>query len=138
MRLAFILTDVFTTGPLTGNPLAVCWSLGHWSVGGMQAIAREFAFSETAFIESLPSPGKAVRLRIFTPRKEIPFAGHPVLGSAAAIWKQLGQQRSNQLALILPQAEISIQQERDLAWFEAPAMRWPKSCRMPPLPLNWG
>jgi len=77
--------DVFTDRPLTGNPLAVILDGEGLSSEEMQAIAREMNLSETTFV--LPSTKKEVdyKVRIFTPRKEIPFAGHPSIGTAHAL-----------------------------------------------------
>jgi trans-2,3-dihydro-3-hydroxyanthranilate isomerase len=79
--LRYVLCDVFTDRPLTGNPLAVFTDARSLNAETMQAIAREMNLSETVFVLR-PQAGGHARLRIFMPRKEIPFAGHPVLGSA--------------------------------------------------------
>jgi trans-2,3-dihydro-3-hydroxyanthranilate isomerase len=76
----FVQVDVFTDTPFCGNPLAVILDGQGLSAAHMQAIAREMNLSETAFI--LPATAADARLRIFTPRLELPFAGHPVVGSA--------------------------------------------------------
>lgn len=82
--LRFNLCDVFTDRPLTGNPLAVFTGPGDLPTSTLQAIAREMNLSETVFVYP-PQVGGQARLRIFTPKVELPFAGHPVLGSAAVI-----------------------------------------------------
>jgi trans-2,3-dihydro-3-hydroxyanthranilate isomerase len=79
--LRFILCDVFSERPLAGNPLAVFTDARALDAVTMQAIARETNLSETVFVQS-PQAGGHARLRIFTPRLEVPFAGHPTLGSA--------------------------------------------------------
>jgi trans-2,3-dihydro-3-hydroxyanthranilate isomerase len=77
----YVVCDVFTDRPLSGNQLAVFTDARGIPEGDLQGLAREMAFSETVFV--YPSNGDAhVRLRIFTPEAEVPFAGHPVLGSA--------------------------------------------------------
>jgi len=77
----YVVCDVFTDRPLSGNQLAVFTDARGISEGDLQGLAREMAFSETVFV--YPPNGDAhVRLRIFTPEAELPFAGHPVLGSA--------------------------------------------------------
>jgi trans-2,3-dihydro-3-hydroxyanthranilate isomerase len=77
----YVVADVFTETPLTGNQLAVFTDAREIPEPMLQALAREMAFSETVFV--YPAAGEAhVRIRIFTPATEIPFAGHPVLGSA--------------------------------------------------------
>ena len=79
--LRYVVADVFTDRPLTGNQLAVFTDGRNLDVETMQALALEVGFSETVFV--LPSEGDGdVRIRIFTPRVELPFAGHPVLGTA--------------------------------------------------------
>jgi len=77
--------DVFTDRPLTGNPLAVILDGEGLSSEEMQTIAREMNLSETTFV--LPPTRKEAnyKVRIFTPRKEIPFAGHPSIGTAYAL-----------------------------------------------------
>ena len=77
--------DVFTNRPLTGNPLAVVLEGEGLSSEEMQAVAREMNLSETTFV--LPPTRKEAdyKVRIFTPRKEIPFAGHPSIGTAHAL-----------------------------------------------------
>lgn len=82
--LRYTLCDVFTNRALSGNALAVFTGVGDLSDGGLQAIAREMNLSETVFVYP-PSEGGQARLRIFTPKAELPFAGHPVLGAAAVI-----------------------------------------------------
>lgn len=83
-KLNYCLVDVFTERPLSGNPLAVFTNAAGVSPELMQRIARETNLSETAFILPAESGGTA-RLRIFTPRRELPFAGHPIVGSAYVI-----------------------------------------------------
>ena len=89
--LTFHLVDVFAESPYGGNELAVVRDANRLSTSEMQKIAREFNFSETTFIVSDESSGaKAARLfkvRIFTPARELPFAGHPTLGTAYVIQK---------------------------------------------------
>jgi len=80
-RFRYVVCDVFTDSPLAGNQLAVFTDAREIPEHSLQPLAREMAFSETVFV--YPATGDAhVRLRIFTPAVEIPFAGHPVLGSA--------------------------------------------------------
>ena len=77
----YVVCDVFTDRALSGNQLAVFTDARKIPEGDLQGLAREMAYSETVFV--YPANGDAhVRLRIFTPEAELPFAGHPVLGSA--------------------------------------------------------
>lgn len=75
--------DVFTDRPLAGNPLAVVRA-DALDPDHMQGIAAEFGFSETSFVLP-PEAGGTARVRIFTPRQEVPFAGHPTIGTALAL-----------------------------------------------------
>jgi trans-2,3-dihydro-3-hydroxyanthranilate isomerase len=79
--LRYVVADVFTDVPLTGNQLAVFTDGRGVDDGTMQRLAREMNLSETVFVLP-PEVGGHARIRIFTPVAELPFAGHPVLGSA--------------------------------------------------------
>ena len=86
--LDYSIVDVFTTTALAGNPLAVVMNTVGLSTAQMQAIAREFNLSETTFVERRPEAIEAaegVRVRIFTTAEELPFAGHPTLGTASVL-----------------------------------------------------
>jgi trans-2,3-dihydro-3-hydroxyanthranilate isomerase len=78
----FVQVDVFTDRVFGGNPLAVFFDADGLDDGTMQAIAREMNLSETVFLLPPSHPEYAARLRIFTPAREIPFAGHPTIGTA--------------------------------------------------------
>jgi trans-2,3-dihydro-3-hydroxyanthranilate isomerase len=77
----YVVADVFTDRPLVGNQLAVFTDAREIPEPQLQELAREMNFSETVFVLP-PEQGGHVRIRIFTPAREIPFAGHPTLGSA--------------------------------------------------------
>jgi PhzF family phenazine biosynthesis protein len=81
--------DVFGSGPLLGNPVAVVHDADNLSDEQMAAFARWTNLSETTFLLAPTVPGADYRLRIFTPSRELPFAGHPTLGSAHA-WLEAG------------------------------------------------
>jgi trans-2,3-dihydro-3-hydroxyanthranilate isomerase len=84
----FIIADVFTEAAFGGNQLAVLPDGRGISDRAMQAIAREFNFSETVFVLPADDPAHAFRLRIFTPGAELPFAGHPTVGTAAVLARE--------------------------------------------------
>jgi trans-2,3-dihydro-3-hydroxyanthranilate isomerase len=91
MELDYFVVDVFTETVLTGNPLAVVMNTAGLDTERMQAIAREFNLSETTFIERRPAAveqAEGVRVRIFTTREELNFAGHPTLGTASVLKRQ--------------------------------------------------
>ncbi|HEX2317139.1 MAG TPA: PhzF family phenazine biosynthesis isomerase [Thermomonospora sp.] len=84
MSHAYTVVDSFATTPLKGNPVAVFFDAGDLPAERMQRIAREMNLSEVTFL--LPPERDAdVRVRIFTPVNELPFAGHPLLGTAVAL-----------------------------------------------------
>ncbi|MGH8808445.1 MAG: PhzF family phenazine biosynthesis protein, partial [Noviherbaspirillum sp.] len=85
MRRRFRQVDVFTTEPYRGNPLAVVLDGDGLTTAQMQAIARWTNLSETTFVCTPEHPDADYRLRIFAPLVELPFAGHPTLGSAHAL-----------------------------------------------------
>jgi len=76
------IVDVFTDRALTGNQLAVVLDAGDIAPDVMQRVAREMNFSETTFVMAPTQPGCVARVRIFTPGTELPFAGHPTIGTA--------------------------------------------------------
>jgi trans-2,3-dihydro-3-hydroxyanthranilate isomerase len=81
-RHSYVVCDVFTDQPLAGNQLAVFTDGRDVEVETMQALAREMNFAESVFVLPPDAPDADVRIRIFTPGRELPFAGHPTLGSA--------------------------------------------------------
>ena len=85
MGLHFDIVDVFTDRPYAGNPLAVVHRARTLTARQMQAIAAEFRLSETAFTLPPTTSRATYRLRIFTPTRELPFAGHPSIGAAWAL-----------------------------------------------------
>lgn len=80
--LRYITADVFTTQAFTGNPLAVVFGADALPTETLHAIAREFNYSETVFVFPPDDPSHTRRVRIFTPEEELPFAGHPTVGTA--------------------------------------------------------
>lgn len=85
MARRYHVLDVFTDRALAGNPLAVVLDAEGLESSAMQAIAREFALSETVFVAPPRDPTNLAHLRIFTPARELPFAGHPTVGTAVLL-----------------------------------------------------
>jgi trans-2,3-dihydro-3-hydroxyanthranilate isomerase len=83
-KFRYVVVDVFTDTPLTGNQLAVFTDARAIPEEMLQPLAKEMGFSETVFVLP-PEAGGHARIRIFTPAAELPFAGHPVLGTAFAL-----------------------------------------------------
>ena len=106
-RMEFFIVDVFTVGPkYTGNQLAVY--LGNPPAALMQQLAKEINFSETTFVVSdLPENG-GYNVRIFMPEVEVDFAGHPVLGTAYVIQRELIGHPVEELTLNLPVGQIPV------------------------------
>lgn len=90
MPLRYEIVDVFTSMPYTGNPLAVVFGAEDIPGERMQAIAREFNLSETTFVLPVTDPDASYRVRIFTPGAELPFAGHPSIGTALTLARHGG------------------------------------------------
>ena len=85
MSRRYHILDVFTDTALAGNPLAVVTEAQGLDTAAMQAIAREFNLSETVFVLPPDEARHRARLRIFTPGAELPFAGHPTVGTAVLL-----------------------------------------------------
>ena len=82
MRRRYATADVFTTEPLCGNPVAVVLDAQGLTAARMQALAAEFNYVETTFVLPPADPAHTAHVRIFTPDREVPFAGHPNIGTA--------------------------------------------------------
>ncbi|WP_295613835.1 PhzF family phenazine biosynthesis protein [Chamaesiphon sp. GL140_3_metabinner_50] len=98
-NIPFTILDVFATGKYTGNQLAVCWNAENLTDLQMQQIAREINFSETTFVTDTEPVNGGYNTRIFTPTTELPFAGHPTLGTAFAIQQQILKQQVERVNL---------------------------------------
>jgi trans-2,3-dihydro-3-hydroxyanthranilate isomerase len=96
MGFDFSLVDVFSDRPFGGNQLAVFPDATGIADETMQRLAREFNFSETTFVLPPSDPSCTCLVRIFTPRQELPFAGHPTLGTAAVLARRDGGQAARQ------------------------------------------
>ncbi len=84
-ELAYVTLDVFTSQRFGGNPLAVIADARGLDTAAMQAIAREFNYSETTFVLPPRDAGNTAEVRIFTPKAELPFAGHPNVGTGYVV-----------------------------------------------------
>lgn len=84
-ELDFEIWDVFTTERYAGNPLAVVWGGEDLTTETLQKIAVEFNLSETIFVQAPEDPANTAKVRIFTTERELPFAGHPTVGSSLAL-----------------------------------------------------
>jgi trans-2,3-dihydro-3-hydroxyanthranilate isomerase len=89
MERRYVVVDVFTKRIFGGNPLAVILDAEGLTASQMQAVAGEFNYSETTFVLPPLEAGHTAQVRIFTPRTEIPFAGHPNVGTAVVLAREL-------------------------------------------------
>ena len=101
MKYKFHIVDVFSSTPFGGNQLAVLPDAAGISAEGMQKIACEFNFGETTFVLPNNDPASTCRVRIFTPRAELDFAGHPTVGTACALVMEQRERLSDPIRLIL-------------------------------------
>jgi trans-2,3-dihydro-3-hydroxyanthranilate isomerase len=120
----FHIVDVFAESLHAGNPLAVVRGAEGLDAGDMQRIACEFGFSETTFVIGATAAA-ASRVRIFTPAEELPFAGHPTLGTAWVLREHelAGRPRDVTLALGVGPVPVSFEAEAgggEVAWLTAP------------------
>lgn len=128
--LSFMTLDVFSDQAFGGNPLAVYPNAGHLDAAQMQRIALEMNYSETTFILPPKNPAHTAQVRIFTPIAELPFAGHPSVGTAWALalkpsWipgaKDLKHMTFEQMAGVVDvDLEYSALGEVEACWISAP------------------
>lgn len=121
--LRYETLDVFTDTPCGGNPLAVVYGAEDLPDESLLKIAREFNYSETTFVLPPDEPSAAAKVRIFTPSSELPFAGHPAIGTACALgWRApFGQPVGDQAVLQLQSGLVPVSRQPDGWWqLEAP------------------
>lgn len=119
--LRYEILDVFAEAPLQGNPLAVVFGAERLSAGEMQALARETNLSETAFVLHGAAREGAFDVRIFTPAVELPYAGHPTLGTAFAVREELCGGAVDAVTLRLGVGLVPVRFAADgLVWLESP------------------
>jgi trans-2,3-dihydro-3-hydroxyanthranilate isomerase len=128
MPRAFYIVDVFAERPYAGNPLAVVATEDALPDETMQQIARETNFSETTFVNRAPDAAGRYRVRMFTPAREVLFAGHPILGTAWIVRHRLGAASPDLVPLSLAVGEVPVAFEQDIAWFVAPEVHLGPTC----------
>jgi len=109
----FYIVDVFAEKKYAGNQLAVFRNAGGISHSEMQTIAREMNFSETTFILSDEQKNGGFDVRIFTPQEEVPFAGHPTIGTAFIIHEQIIHRKIDEIILNLQVGQIPVTFSQD-------------------------
>ncbi len=119
MKLPFYQVDVFTSELFGGNPLAVFLEADELDDATMQKIAREMNLSETTFVRRASDPSAAYRVRIFTPGQELPFAGHPTIGTAAVLHR-LGKVTGEAFTFEMNVGPIAVTREDTMFWMTPP------------------
>ncbi len=114
--MKFYIVDVFGTERCSGNQLATFFDFGTLSSEEMQKIASEMNFSETTFITDKELKDDAYQVRVFTPKSEIDFAGHPTLGTAYVAKKYLDKTGSENIKLNFPVGKIPVRFELNDLW----------------------
>ncbi len=114
----YSIVDVFSEGKYTGNPLAVFKNAGNIPTSKMQQIAREINYSETTFILTDKKKNHGHEVRIFTPNEEVPFAGHPTLGTAYIIQNEVEEEPVEKLLLNFKAGQIPVtfDQQEKILW----------------------
>lgn len=133
MTHPFHIVDVFAEQPYSGNQLAVVMNADDLSDAAMQKIAAETNYSETTFVNASPEADGSYRVRIFTPAREIAFAGHPILGMAWVIRHHLAPAARGPVRLNLKVGQISVlfegsSDDNEVLWFKAPKVTIGESC----------
>jgi PhzF family phenazine biosynthesis protein len=117
----FKQVDVFTRVPFQGNPVAVVLDASNLEQEHMQRIAAWTNLSETTFVLPPSSAAADYKLRIFTPRAELPFAGHPTIGSAHAVLEAgMAEPKGGRLRQECGVGILELQVEGDMLWLDAP------------------
>ena len=124
VRVPFRLVDVFTPRQLGGNQLCVVPDPGELDDAEMQAIAKEIGFSETTFVTE--AAGDRYAMRIFTPGQELPFAGHPTLGTAFVLVSEGRVSTPATQVIAAGEIPVEVDVEAKTAWMtQLPAEFWP-------------
>ncbi len=116
MGFQFYITDVFTNNKYKGNQLATVILEEELPTSKMQEIAREFNFSESTFVLRPQINATNFDVRIFTPSEEIPFAGHPTLGTAYLMWQYYNGKNDSIITLSEPVGQIPVDTSSDTLW----------------------
>ncbi len=133
MTHRFYIVDVFAEQPYSGNQLAVVVGEDALPDETMQKLAAETNYSETTFVTPAPEADGGFRVRIFTPAREIAFAGHPILGTAWVLRRQVLPDASGPVRLNLALGQVPVTLEvsaegKEVAWFLAPPVTPGKTC----------
>jgi trans-2,3-dihydro-3-hydroxyanthranilate isomerase len=143
MSHPFHIVDVFAEQAYAGNQLAVVTGADDLSSETMQLIAAETNYSETTFVNRVPEADGGWRVRLFTPARELAFAGHPILGTAWVIRRHLALASSDEVKLNLAVGQIPVSFERgkdgkEAVWFLAPPAELGPACERDAIAASLG
>lgn len=143
MAHRFYIVDVFAERPYSGNPLAVVVGADALPDETMQRLAAEINYSETTFVAPEPEDDGGHRVRIFTPAREIAFAGHPILGTAWVLRHRVAREGSGPVRLDLAVGQVPVTFEhardgREVAWFLTPPASLGGTCAREPIAAALG
>ncbi|TDY03654.1 PhzF family phenazine biosynthesis protein [Thiohalophilus thiocyanatoxydans] len=143
MAYDFYIVDVFAEQPYSGNPLAIVLTEQTLPEETMQRIAAETNFSETTFLTPVAGGDGSYALRIFTPSREIDFAGHPILGSAWILAHYVISNRPGRITINLKIGQIEVEfgisaDGRETVWFASPAVSFGKTSEPEPVAAALG
>ena len=143
MTYPFFIVDVFAERPYSGHQLAVVLGAEDLSDETMQQIAAETNYSETTFVAPAPEADGGYRVRIFTPAREIAFAGHPILGTAWVLRHHGSGAASGPVRLNLAVGQVPVTFEvsaegEEVAWFLAPPVVLGATCAIEPMAAALG
>jgi trans-2,3-dihydro-3-hydroxyanthranilate isomerase len=143
MTYRFYVVDVFAEHPYSGNQLAVVLGAENLPDETMQQIAAETNYSETTFVAPAPEADGGYRVRIFTPAREIAFAGHPILGTAWVLRHHVSSAASGPVRLNLAVGQVPVTFEvsaggEEVTWFLAPPVALGATCAIEPMAAALG
>ncbi|MBK5938780.1 PhzF family phenazine biosynthesis protein [Halochromatium roseum] len=143
MTYPLYIVDVFAERPYTGNQLAVVVGDDNLSAETMQQVAAEMNFSETTFVSPVLAEDGGYPVRIFTPARELAFAGHPILGTAWVLRQCVGQHVAGPWLLNLGVGQVNVAFESsaelgEVAWFRAPPAALGRVCPREPMAAALG
>lgn len=126
MRARYVHVDVFASGPMSGNGLAVFLGAEGWPASVMQRLTQELRQIESIFLSHVGEGGASAR--IFTEDEELPFAGHPVLGAAAALHREYASEHVDRTwRLVLPERAVTVTTTLEDGWITAEMNQGPAS-----------
>ena len=137
MAHRFHIVDVFAEQAYAGNPLAVVLDADDLSTETMQRVAAETNYSETTFVMSAPEADGGYRVRLFTPAREIDFAGHPILGTAWVVRHHVAPGGAAPVRLNLAVGQVQVRFDSEVAgtvsWFRSPPVALGPTCAPEPV-----